>query len=160
MTIPISSNLPEIEHNLAKKAELLIALTSSLNSGENKFTTYLKSQFQLEKLSKKLQNWHELDFADFIKELNKAIKATNRAATKAAVIDLGDPSGQKETTPYQVIPELTKKDEYEWMELFEEKKKEVQQLQSQINQTEKEIDQMVYELYGLSDEEIKIVENS
>jgi len=121
---------------------------------------YLNSQFNLEKPSKKLQNWHELTFADFIKELNKAIKAANRAAAKAAVIDLGDPSGQMETTPYQVIPELTKKDEFEWMELFEEKKKEVVELQSQINQTEKEIDQMVYELYGLTDEEIGIVEGS
>ena len=44
--------------------------------------------------------------------------------------------------------------------IFEEKKKEVQELQLQINQIEKEIDQMVYELYGLSDEEIEIVENS
>lgn len=34
----------------------------------------------------------------------------------------------------------------EWMELFEEKK------------TDKEIDQMVYELYSLSKDEIKIVE--
>ncbi|TYA53120.1 hypothetical protein [Formosa maritima] len=39
-------------------------------------------------------------------------------------------------------------------------KKKAQTLQSQITQTEKEIDQMVYELYGLTEEEIKIVECS
>jgi len=33
-------------------------------------------------------------------------------------------------------------------------------LQKQINQTDKEIDQMVYELYGLTDEEIEVVENA
>ena len=48
----------------------------------------------------------------------------------------------------------------EWMDAFETKKKEAQGLQSQINQIEKEIDQMVYELYGLTEEEINIVENS
>ena len=35
-----------------------------------------------------------------------------------------------------------------------------QELKQQINQTDKEIDQMVYELYGLTEEEIKIVEES
>ena len=35
-----------------------------------------------------------------------------------------------------------------------------QELQTQIAQTEQEIDQMVYELYELTDEEIAIVENS
>jgi len=34
------------------------------------------------------------------------------------------------------------------------------ELQSQINQTDREIDQLVYELYGLTEEEIKIVEES
>jgi hypothetical protein len=33
-------------------------------------------------------------------------------------------------------------------------------LKQQIETTDKEIDTMVYELYGLSEEEIKIVENS
>ena len=46
------------------------------------------------------------------------------------------------------------------MELFEENKKKAKELQTQIAQTEKQIDQMVYELYGLSEEEIQIVENS
>ncbi len=48
----------------------------------------------------------------------------------------------------------------EWMDVFETKKAEAQALQQQINQTDKEIDAMVYELYGLTDDEIKIVENS
>ena len=46
------------------------------------------------------------------------------------------------------------------MELFEENKKKAQELQTQIAVREKEIDQMVYELYGLTEEEIRIVENS
>ena len=48
----------------------------------------------------------------------------------------------------------------DWMEVSETKKKEAQTLKSEIERTDKEIDQMVYELYGLSEEESKIVEGS
>jgi hypothetical protein len=41
---------------------------------------------------------------------------------------------------------------------IENDKKEVLQIQNKINITDKEIDQMVYKLYDLSDDEIKIVE--
>ena len=40
------------------------------------------------------------------------------------------------------------------------KQKKVLEIKSQIDQTDKEIDRMVYELYGLTEEEIQIVENS
>ena len=46
------------------------------------------------------------------------------------------------------------------MELFEDNKKKAVELQTQINQLYQQIDQMVYELYGLTEEEIKIVEQS
>jgi len=48
----------------------------------------------------------------------------------------------------------------EWMEVFETKKTETQTLKDEIDNRDKEIDVMVYELYGLTDEEIEIVENS
>ena len=38
-------------------------------------------------------------------------------------------------------------------------KKEVLEIQNQINITDKEIDQMVYKLYNLTQDEIKIVES-
>ena len=85
--------------------------------------------------SQKLESWNTLSFYDFIKELNKAIKASKGTY-------------------------LTKKDEFEWMELFEENKKKALELKSQIDQIDKEIDRIVYELYGLTEEEIQIVENS
>ncbi len=100
-----------------------------------RFYKFLQSQLHIEKLSKNLKNWHELGFGDFIKELNKAIKKAG---------------GEK----------LSKMDEMEWMEVFETKKSEAQSLKAQIDKTDKEIDKMVYELYGLSEEEIGIVENN
>lgn len=50
------------------------------------------------------------------------------------------------------------KDERE--EYFNSYKSEINQHQSEIEKTDKEIDQMVYEFYGLTEGEIKIVENS
>lgn len=123
----------------------MILETSNLDEIENKFKKYIEHTFQLEKLSKKLQDWHELDFGEFIKELNKAINAANRERRK---------NEQEE------IPKLTRKDEFEWMELFEDNKKKAVELQTQINQLDHQIDQMVYELYGLTEEEISIVENA
>ena len=46
------------------------------------------------------------------------------------------------------------------MELFEENKKKAVELQREIERTDKEIDAMVYELSGLTEEEIKIVEGA
>lgn len=43
------------------------------------------------------------------------------------------------------------------MELFEDNKKKALALKAEIDKTDKEIDQMVYELYGLTEEEIKII---
>ena len=60
----------------------------------------------------------------------------------------------------ELVEALTKKEEFEWMSLSEENKKKAQDLLSQIDQGEREIDQTVYDLYGLTEEEIKIVEQS
>ncbi|WP_339919612.1 TaqI-like C-terminal specificity domain-containing protein [uncultured Flavobacterium sp.] len=109
--------------------------TNDFNKVVTKFTNYFSGQYKLGKLPKKLENWNELTFATYITELNKAIKTARQ-------------------TP------LTKKDEFEWLDLFEENKAKAQNLKSQIETTEKAIDKMVYELYGLSEEEINIVENN
>ena len=53
---------------------------------------------------------------------------------------------------------VTPKTKLEWLEVFEETKKSLQEIQSQIAATDKEINALVYKLYDLTDEEIKIVE--
>ena len=128
-----------------KNVQYITDTNKTKNSLNVKFQKYLQQKFYIEKFSNKLQNWHELEFGDFIKELNKAIKTTNKERLKESL---------------QEVPLLSKKDEFEWLDLFEENKQKAQDLQTQINQTDKEIDAMVYELYGLTDDEIKIVENS
>ena len=130
--------LPGISNNskiIIDKVNLQLDQNKSFQNISSKFTNYIQSQFTIDKLTKKLQNWHELEFGDFIKELNKAIKKSG---------------GEK----------LSKMDEMDWLEVFETKKEEALKLKAEIHKTDKEIDQMVYELYGLTDEEIQIVENS
>jgi hypothetical protein len=139
--------IPEFKNEefFNEATDKIISYVSDLQKLESRFQEYFKGSLHLQRLQRKLESWHELSFADFLKELTKAIKATNKDRIKEG---------------HSPIPELTKKDEFEWMELFEPKRKEAQGLQQQIQQTEKEIDQMVYELYGLSEEEILIVEGS
>lgn len=52
---------------------------------------------------------------------------------------------------------LTKLDEMEWMEVFEAKKSEVEKLKAKIEKIDDKIDEMVFELYGLSEAEIAVV---
>lgn len=136
LEFPLPDKISDANLNfLTEKVNEILESNRDLQRVNNKFTIYFSGQYNLDKLSIKLKNWHELSFTDFIKELNKAIK------TSAGI-------------------QLTKKEEIEWMELFEDYKKQAQDLKQEINKTDKEIDKMVYELYGLSEEEIKIVENS
>ena len=130
--------LPIIKCNDVDKTKVINKVSIILEQTEKsilnraKFSNYIRSQFSIEKLTKKLQNWDELELGEFIKELSKAIK---KAGCK----------------------KLTKMDEMEWMEVFESKKSEALELKAKIDQTDKEIDQMVYQLYGLTEEEIKTV---
>jgi len=141
-------------------ANKMLSNNEEISIVQNRFLKYVLSKFNLKATSQKLENWNDYSFSIFIKELNKAVTSTNKQRAKDAIIILDENEERHETTPYEIILPLTKKDEFEWMELFEENKKKAQELQNQISQTEKEIDQMVYELYGLTEEEIRIVENN
>ena len=133
-TIPIKIGFQHLE-NIENNVDVQINLLSRKWKVMKSFQKYIQSQFSIEKLSRKLQNWHTLTFKEFITELNKAIKKEG---------------GEK----------LSKTNELEWMEVFETKKAEAQALKAEIDKTDREIDAMVYELYGLTEEEIAIVENS
>ncbi len=131
--LPIKKTSFQNQKIFIENAENMLRLNTDFQIICQKFSTYFASQYEIEKLPGKLEKWYDLEFVDFIKELNKAIKGVK-----------GTP--------------LTKKDEFEWMDLFEENKKKAQELKAEIDRTDKEIDNMVYEIYGLSEEEIKIVE--
>ena len=55
---------------------------------------------------------------------------------------------------------VTPKTKLEWLEVFEETKKSLQEIQTQIAATDKEINALVYKLYDLTEEEIAVVEEN
>ncbi|MDX4061912.1 N-6 DNA methylase [Aliarcobacter skirrowii] len=118
------------QKTIIEKVDLLIILNKKLREIQKNFI----NELNLEKVPTKLQKFEELDFDDFVKEYAKAKKL--KFADK--------------------LEERNFKNE--WQKLFENDKKEVLEIQNQINITDKEIDQMVYKLYDLTPDEIKIVE--
>ncbi|MHA6279547.1 Eco57I restriction-modification methylase domain-containing protein [Salinimicrobium sp. CAU 1759] len=155
--IPVPKSNAHQRQLIEKNADLLLTKQEALTSKVDKFLIFIKSQIKLVKASSKLQSWHELEFGEFIKELNKAIKASNKVRAKEAAVHSGEGG---DATSVVEVPTLTKKDEFEWMELFEENKQKTLKLQREIEKTDKEIDAMIYELYGLTEEEIEVVESS
>ncbi|MEW5677178.1 DNA methyltransferase [Flavobacterium enshiense] len=107
-----------------------ISQISKLQKVSEKFQRTLQRKFELDDLPKKLQDWYLLSYAEFIKELAK----------KKIKLSLAQ--------------------EAEWEDYFMSEQKKTLELKAQIDATDKEIDRMVYELYGLTEEEILIVENS
>ena len=108
----------------------MLTLNKDLQNQSQKFQRTIQRKFELETLPKKLQNWYLLSYTDFIKELGK------------------------------LKVKLTLSQEAEWEDYFTQEATKVLALKNEIDATDKAIDKMVYELYGLSDEEIEIVENS
>lgn len=77
--------------------------------------------------AKGLRLWHQLTFYEFIKELNK-----------------------------QKI-KLSLQEEAEWLSFFENEKKQISSLRSEISNNDNKIDQIIYQLYELNEQEISIV---
>lgn len=126
LPIPEKLDVPRLKEqvtNQLKQNEKLTDLTT-------KFSRQMLRRLDIEKLSGKLEDWHQLTFMEFTKELkNKKVK-------------------------------LSLSEEVEWEDYFEIEQEKAQTIKSQIEKTDKKIDQMVYELYGLTEEEIRIVEEA
>ena len=126
--LPLVNISLEKQQPFIEKADKMLSLNRELQDLSQKFQRMLLRKFDLEKLSTKLQEWYLLDFSDFIKEL-KRLKV-----------------------------KLSLSQESEWEEYFLEEKSKAIAVDSEIKNTDKEIDSMVYRLYDLTDEEIKIIE--
>jgi hypothetical protein len=124
--------IPEFknEDQFEQLADLIIEATSSKQKIQSNFLNLLLSKFPIEKPSGKLKNWPSLDFKGFLGELKKA------------------------------KVKLSLSEEAEWMTYFNEQKAKALALQTDIDRIDREIDALVYELYGLTEEEIRIVEGA
>ncbi len=83
------------------------------------------------KLSRKLKDFHELDFAEFRTEVKRALKV-----------------------------EIPVKERAQWEDLFNEAKAEVLRLTAEIKAAEGEIDKLVYDAFDLTPDEIELLEKS
>jgi hypothetical protein len=112
-----------------KKSNALIQLNNKLHLAKQDFL----SELELEKIPRKLQNFEKLELSEFIKYFSKLKKM--KFKDKLA----------------------ERKFKNEWKALFENDKDEVLQIQVEISRIENEIDNLVFKLYNLTDDEIKLV---
>ena len=115
---------------LEDKSKHIYSLNQTLQQQQAKVINLLQRDYGLSKPSKKLETWYELSLQSFFAELTKA----------------------------KIVLSAIQKDEVQ--EYFETYQKQAVATKNQIIATDKQIDTMVYELYGLNEEEIEIVENN
>ena len=130
-SIPIMDISECIQTPFIDKVDLIIDLNKKLQVATRSFV----DELELDHVPNKLQDFEELELEEFVKEYKKAKKL--KFADK--------------------LEERNFKND--WTALFENDKKIALELKSQIAQTDKEIDTMVYKLYGLTADEISIVES-
>ena len=117
-----------MNNNLPSSTQGNKDLTANLQTLCSKFTRNIQREYNLEKLSAKLENWFQITFNEFLKELEKS------------------------------KVKLTLSQKAEWEDYFLQESKKALEIKNQIDTTDKKIDKKVYALYGLSEEEIKLDE--
>lgn len=110
-------------------ADTMLTLNSQLQEKRNRFLRRLKENFGEVKITGALQTFDQMDFVGFVTELKKQ----------------------------KIKLSLVQQDE--WEEYFNQYCEACRQLTQQIQATDNEIDQRVFELYGLTPEEQQIVMN-
>ena len=128
--LPIKAIPIEEQQIFVSKADSIIELNLGLQKKINRFINRIKSNLEIEKFNNKLYAFYDLDFKTFLSELKKQ----------------------------KINLSLTEQDE--WEDYFNTNTTEINHLLTEIENIDKEIDQMVYVLYGLTEEEIKILEDS
>ena len=120
----------KINPDLAIIVKEIIRMKNETITIKSRFLERVKHNLKLEKNTKNLEKFYEMGFDKFLGEISK-----------------------------QGI-QLSLKQQDEWEDYFNEYKKELIILQIQIDDINKEINQMIYKLYGLTKEEIAIIEGS
>lgn len=126
--LPIPIANNEQQQKIVLSTDKILNLNNDLLDVSQKFQRMIQRKFELEELSGKLQNWYLLSYKEFIAEL-----------------------GKKKI-------KLTLAQEAEWEDYFTAEQAKALEIKTQIDATDREIDRMVYTLYGLTEEEVKIVE--
>ena len=119
----------EEQKPLIDLADNMLSLHSTLQTKRNRFLHRLQENMPDIKINGTLENFDLYDFPKFVSELKK-----------------------------QKI-KLTLVQQDEWEEYFNHYKQECSKLANAITAADSKIDELVYQLYNLTEEEIKVVEN-
>ncbi|MBE7713763.1 MAG: hypothetical protein E7Z87_08465 [Cyanobacteria bacterium SIG26] len=128
--LPIPNTTPEQQQNLASKVEQMMELNKQLHDGIDSALELIQTEYQPKKISQNLEKFYTLGIHPFIEELEKQ----------------------------KIKLSLTQKEEL--IIWYKEKSDKLNKIKQQIDALNNEIDQEVYKLYNLTDEEIKIIENN
>jgi hypothetical protein len=121
------------QQNIETLVKTILELKPELSTAVTQFTRLLRRRFDVEQLPQKLEAWHELSYKEFCAELNKLLQKVHKR-------------------------KLSIQEDLEWEPLFEEQRAKAAALQADIQRVDREIDGVVYGLYGLGAEEVRIVE--
>lgn len=127
-TIPVPILSLDEQSILVVLAKQILALHEQLQEKRSRFLRRLKDNFEGIKITGILSTFDQLKFADFLKELKKQM----------------------------ITLKLSQQDE--WEDYFNDYRSACHQLSEQITETDKEIDLRVYKLYGLTYDEVLIVD--
>jgi len=125
--LPIPKISIESQQPFIVKADIMFTLNIQKQEKVNNFLHRLETNFEIAAFTNKMKAFYDYDFKTLIAELKK-----NKI-------------------------NLTLSQQDEWEDYYNKYDGEINELQSQIDKTDEEIDQMVYRLYGLTKEEIEIV---
>jgi len=131
---PVKEIPDEKQQPFIKKADIMLEQNKNLQQLQAAFLSFIQADLKPQKLSNKLQRYYELSWDEFKTELKKSKVDLNKSHSLHKV--------------------------REWQVLFETEKQQALAIKTLIDQTDKEIDNMVYELYGLTAEDIAIIENA
>lgn len=125
--LPIKNISLDKQRPFIEKADLILSLNRDLQEKSSSFLKNIQAKYSVPKITRKLEKWWELDFAEFLKETKISISLTEQE---------------------------------ELMQYFETRRAEVRAIDAEIRKTDAEIDTMIFDLYGLTEEERKIILNS
>lgn len=125
---PIPTISEKNENCLVEYADKMLSLNSDLQQKRSRFLRRLQDNFEGVKITSALESFDTMEFAEFLKELKKQ----------------------------KITLSLSQQDE--WEEYFNENKNECNKRSAEIGKTDNEIDMRVYKLYGLTYDEVLVVD--
>ena len=125
---PIPQATIEQKQALGDLAKKILELNKEIYKISSDFIEVLQLSLKVKKTTKKIIHWYDLTVEDFLDEIKKQ------------------------------LPKLSKSATAEWIKNFKEDYEKIRPLKAQIPVLDTAIEQIVYEIYGLSNADIAVIE--